>query len=107
MSGNNNGPTRHSINNNNDDNDKPVDYNDNVNNYGFEYAIGVAKHDNDDNFVYKSGHGTKCFYRVTLTYLLELNFTLSLTFSYFFYQNYLQLYLLSLVITVNDNTFFK
>ena len=70
MSGDNNGPTRHSINNNNDDNDKSVDDNDNVNNYGFEYAIGIAKHDDDDNFVYNSGHGTKCFYRVNNTNLL-------------------------------------
>jgi hypothetical protein len=64
LSGDNNGPTHHSIdNNNNNDNDEPVDNNDNDNNYGFEYAIGAAKHD-DDDFVYKSGHGTECLYRV-------------------------------------------
>jgi hypothetical protein len=66
LSGDNNGPTRHSINDNN--NDEQVNDDDNGNNYGFEYAIGVAKH--DDNFVYKSGHGTKCFYRVNNTNLL-------------------------------------
>jgi len=63
LSSDNNGPTHHSI-DNNDDNDKSVDDNDNVNNYGFKYAIGAAKHD-DDDFVYKSGHGTECLYRVT------------------------------------------
>jgi hypothetical protein len=69
LSSDNNGPTNHSINNNNnDDNDKSVDDNDNVNNYGFKYAIGAAKH--DDDFVYKSGNGTKCFYRVNKTNLL-------------------------------------
>ena len=36
-----------------------------------------------------------------------LNYLLSLTFSYFFYQNYLQLSLTVLVITVNAQTFFK
>jgi hypothetical protein len=36
-----------------------------------------------------------------------LNYTLSLTFSYFFYPNYLQLSLPVLVITVNAQTFFK
>ena len=36
-----------------------------------------------------------------------LNYTLSLTFSYFFYQNCLELSLTVLVITVNAQTFLK